>query len=261
MQCISTSASSRQDVGHIHQLDPVELEVGAGGEMAEALVIFARDMGQLAQLPRRQGAVGNGDAQHVGMQLQIEAVHQPQRLELVFGQFARQAALDLAGELLHALADELGVEFVIAVHVGLDRLDQGVKHGPACLPVWGCTVGPAARMISRSFTGTILPFCVTHLEQIGRHELVAGQFGCGRGQGGIGAGLHRDRHRRRPGSAPSHRPCDTARRRRAGGWRSASGGRDCGAPWARKNHEPAPKSRLQHVAYVVFLNNIKYLCY
>ena len=44
-------------------------------------------------------------------------------------------------------------------------------------------------MISRSFTGADLPFVVAHVEQIGRHELVAGRFGIGGGQRGIGAGL------------------------------------------------------------------------
>ena len=45
--------------------------------MAVALVVFARDVGQHAQLPRRKRAVGNGDAQHVGVKLEIESVHQP----------------------------------------------------------------------------------------------------------------------------------------------------------------------------------------
>ena len=97
--------------------------------MPEILVIGARDMGQLAHLPGRQRAIGNGDPQHVSMQLQVKAFHQAQGLELVFGQFARQAARHLAGELIDPLADKLGVEFIVAVHVGRYRLDQGVKHG------------------------------------------------------------------------------------------------------------------------------------
>ena len=44
-------------------------------------------------------------------------------------------------------------------------------------------------MISRSFTGRILPSFFAHFEQIGRDEFVADKFRIGGGQGGIGAGL------------------------------------------------------------------------
>ena len=70
----------------------------------------------MPHLARRQRAVGNRDAQHVGVKLQIEPVHQPERLELVFGQLARQAARHLAAKLRDALVDELLIEFVVAVH-------------------------------------------------------------------------------------------------------------------------------------------------
>ena len=68
-----------EDVGHVAQLRPVELDVLPGGEMAVAVVPAVGDHRQLAQLPRVQRAVGDRDAQHVGVELQIEAVHQPQR--------------------------------------------------------------------------------------------------------------------------------------------------------------------------------------
>ncbi len=103
-------------VGHVDQLDPVELDVLPRREMAVALVVFARDMSEHAQLARRQGAVGHRDAQHIGVQLQIEPVHQPQRLEFVFGQFAAEPAFDLVAELRDAFGDEASVEFVIPVH-------------------------------------------------------------------------------------------------------------------------------------------------
>ena len=105
-----------QNVGHVHQLGPVELQVLARGEMAVALVVFARDMGQHAHLLGRQRAVRHGDAQHIGVKLQIEPVHQPQRLELVFVQLAFQPALHLIAELVHALAHERGIELVISIH-------------------------------------------------------------------------------------------------------------------------------------------------
>jgi hypothetical protein len=45
-------------------------------------------MGELAHLPAVERAIGDGDAQHVGVKLQVDAVHQPQRLELVLGDLA-----------------------------------------------------------------------------------------------------------------------------------------------------------------------------
>ena len=88
MACISTSASVARMSARVLELDPVELDVLPRGEMAVAAVILLGDLGELAHLPRRQRAIGNGDAQHIGVELQIEAVHQPQRPELVLGQRA-----------------------------------------------------------------------------------------------------------------------------------------------------------------------------
>jgi len=105
-----------EDLRRVLQLDPVELQVGARGEMAIALVVDARDMGQLAQLGRGERAVGDGDPQHVGVQLQIEAVHQPDRLELVLGDLAGQPAVHLLAELRRAVGDEFLVDGVVAVH-------------------------------------------------------------------------------------------------------------------------------------------------
>jgi hypothetical protein len=51
--------------------------------MPVATVIGLGDMGELAHLLRRQRAIGDGDAQHIGVKLQVEAVHQPQRPELI----------------------------------------------------------------------------------------------------------------------------------------------------------------------------------
>ena len=78
----------RQGVRRILQLDPVQLQVLTGGEVAVAAIVLAGDFGQLAQLARAQRAVGNGDAQHVGVQLQVQAVGEPQRLELLLGELA-----------------------------------------------------------------------------------------------------------------------------------------------------------------------------
>ena len=122
-----------QDVGDVGEPGPVELQVLAGGEVAGAAVVGPGDVGELAQLPRGQRAVGDGDAQHVGVELQVDAVHQPQRLELVLGELAREPAPDLVAKLGDALAHELGVELVVAVHVR--------RPLRASLPAYGERVG------------------------------------------------------------------------------------------------------------------------
>ncbi len=122
-----------QDVGHVLQLRPVELQVLSRGEVAVALVVFARDMRQHPHLPRVQRAVGHGDAEHVGVELQVDAVLQAERLELVLVQLAGEAARDLVAELRDALADKGMIEFVVAVHVNLRRPRAG-RRGPA----WNC---------------------------------------------------------------------------------------------------------------------------
>ena len=86
--------------------------VGAAG----AAVELARDAGQRAQLLRAQLAVGHGDAQHRRVALDVPAVLQAQRPEVVVGQLAGEVALELVAELRGALVHELAVEFVVAVH-------------------------------------------------------------------------------------------------------------------------------------------------
>jgi hypothetical protein len=49
-------------VGQFGELDPMELNVLTGCEMAVAAVVFARDLGKLAQLQRGERAIRNGDA-------------------------------------------------------------------------------------------------------------------------------------------------------------------------------------------------------
>ena len=94
----------------------MELQVLARREVAVAAIVAARDRGELAQLPARQRAVGNGDAQHVGVELQVEAVGQPQRLELLLGELAGEAPPHLVAELRDPLGDERAVDTVVDVH-------------------------------------------------------------------------------------------------------------------------------------------------
>ena len=131
-----------QDVGRVLQPGPVVLDVLARGEMAVAPVVAPGDMGELAHLHRRQQAVGDRHPQHVGMELQIEPVHEAERLELVLRQLPGKPARDLAAELPDPLVDQGLVVFVVAVH--------GPGYPPAaCWPNAGWIGGPWARISSR----------------------------------------------------------------------------------------------------------------
>ncbi|AID86653.1 hypothetical protein P797_27295 [Pseudomonas aeruginosa VRFPA04] len=88
-----------EDIADLLQFDPVELDVLPRGEVPVAAVVVPGDVRQGAQLRRRQGAVGNRHAQHVGVLLQVQAVLQAQREELLLAQFAVEAAGDLVAEL------------------------------------------------------------------------------------------------------------------------------------------------------------------
>ncbi len=105
-----------ENVGRVLQRRPVVLDVLPGGEMPITPVVLARDLGELAHLARVQRAVGNSDAQHVGMKLQIEPVHQPVRPELLLGQVAGETPGDLVAELLDPGGDEGRVEIIIMIH-------------------------------------------------------------------------------------------------------------------------------------------------
>ena len=125
-----------QNVGKISQGRPVVLNIGPRREMAVALVIDPGDVGQPTHLATVHDAIGHRHPQHIGMQLQVDAVHQPQGLELILGQGTRNPPVDLIAELLDTIAHQVSVEFVITVHQRASRL-------------WP-TVGPAARIDSLS---------------------------------------------------------------------------------------------------------------
>src|SRR3546814_11609506 len=79
---------------------PVILDVLTRGEMAITPVIFARDPGKHMQLLAAERDIGNGNEQHIGMELKIEAIHQPQRLELICGYFACETTRRLSENFL-----------------------------------------------------------------------------------------------------------------------------------------------------------------
>ena len=60
--------------------------------------------------------VGNRDAQHRRIALDVEAVAQPQRAELVLGELAVEEAPRLVAELRDALVHQALVDFVVEVH-------------------------------------------------------------------------------------------------------------------------------------------------
>ena len=106
----------RHGVGEFFELDPVVLNVLAGGEMAVTAIEAPRHMRQHAHLGRRQRAVRDGGSQHISVQLKINAIHQPQRLELILCQFAGQTPRDLVAKFRNPFGDQRPVEIVVDVH-------------------------------------------------------------------------------------------------------------------------------------------------
>src|SRR3546814_19593313 len=98
------------------------------------------------------------------MELQVDAVHQAQRLEFVLAELAGEPAPDLPAELLHALFHESPVEFVVAVHgEGPPQAARSAGSGR-----WSeRTVGPAARLISRAESSGRMPSISTTSKEIG----------------------------------------------------------------------------------------------
>ena len=139
-----------QQVGRFLQLDPVVLDVLAGGEMARAAVIALGDVGQLVHLGGVQRPVGNRYPQHVGVQLQVEPVHQPQRAERLLRQVALEPAAGLVAEFLDAGIDHRLVVLIILVH----QITHSPAAGSAGFNVRsGRTVGPSARIRSLMWAG------------------------------------------------------------------------------------------------------------
>ena len=127
--------------------------------MAVAAVVAARHMRQHAKLLGGQRPVGDRDPQHVGMELEIDAVEQPQQLEFVLGQLAGQPAPHLVAKFRDALVDQRLVEFVVAVHClpsGRARQREcgaGLANTLSGAP-GSANVGPATRMRSRRLPGS-----------------------------------------------------------------------------------------------------------
>src|SRR5712675_1515279 len=131
----------RKDVGHALELGPVQLQVLARAEVAVAAVVLAGDLRELSQLLGREQAVGNGDAQHRRVTLDVQAVAQAQRAELVLRQLAGEKTFRLVAELDDAVVDELLVDFVVTVHG---------RYNNASLPPIRISIAASAPRSSRS---------------------------------------------------------------------------------------------------------------
>src|SRR6267378_1455325 len=131
----------RKDVGYALELGPVQLQVLARAEVAVAAVVLAGDLRELSQLLGREQAVGNGDAQHRRVTLDVEAVAQAQRAELVLRELAGEKTFRLVAELDDALVDELLVDFVVTVHG---------RYNDASLPPIRISITASAPRSSRS---------------------------------------------------------------------------------------------------------------
>ena len=149
-----------QDVGRVLERWPVELDILPGGEMPVAAVVNPRDLGELAHLARIEDAIGHGDPQHIGVQLQVEAVHQPMRTELLLGQFAAEAPRHLVAELFELAPRRRRRRNrhsdTWSVSVATLGPARGAKPD-ACLPRSRLFVGPAALIASRKALGTKWP--------------------------------------------------------------------------------------------------------
>jgi len=119
-----------QHVRRVLQLEPVELDVLACGEVPVTPVVFARDACEHAHLRGAHQPVRHGDAQHIGMDLHVQTVLQTQDAELVFRQLARQAAAHLVAKLRDTLGGDPVIELVVAIHLI-----------PSCLFLWRIRLG------------------------------------------------------------------------------------------------------------------------
>ncbi len=105
-----------QNIRHVFQGRPVELHVLTGTEMYIALVVLTGNQGQFAHLSGRNQAVGDGNAQHWRVALNIQTVLQAQRQEFALAQLAGEKAAGLIAELLYAVLDDLLIIFVVDIH-------------------------------------------------------------------------------------------------------------------------------------------------
>ena len=106
-----------EDFGNVFEFGPVVLDVLAGAEMAVAAVPFTGNVSECPQLAGRQQAIGNRHPQHGCKPLNIKAILQPQRAEVVLTQFTCEEAPGLAAKLGHPFVHQALIDLVIQIHV------------------------------------------------------------------------------------------------------------------------------------------------
>jgi hypothetical protein len=104
--CISTSASSARMSGTSSRRGQLSWRFWRVLKWPVAAVVLARDVARACEAAPTTRAVRNRDPQHRRVALDVEAVAQPQRPELVLRELAREEAPRLVAELRDALGDE-----------------------------------------------------------------------------------------------------------------------------------------------------------
>ena len=101
------------------QMRGAQFGLGQAGRLVDlrlGLVVDAGDRGERAQLVAGNLAIRNRHPQHGRVALQIPAVLQPQRLEVVVAEPSSQVALQLVSVLGSPAAHELPIEVCVLVH-------------------------------------------------------------------------------------------------------------------------------------------------
>ena len=111
-----------QNIGHVFQVRPVQLDVGAGGEMSVAFIIVPGYACQTAELLGAKHAVRDTDTEHGCETLNIKPVLQSKWKEFLFRQLTSKGALGLVTELGNTLCGYLPVVLIINVHSGTSCL-------------------------------------------------------------------------------------------------------------------------------------------
>ena len=105
-----------ENIGHVLELRPIELNVLARREMPVASIVLAADSRQRAQLQRGQKPIRNRNPQHRRVLLDVQAILQTERSEIVFREVAGEVSPRLVAILRDALVDKTLIEAVIAIH-------------------------------------------------------------------------------------------------------------------------------------------------
>ena len=123
------------------QRQPVDLEVVPGGEVPVAPAIGGGGLGQGTQLSAGDQTIGDGDAQHGTVTLDIQAILQAQGAQVIGAQLTGQVTLELVAQLGHPPLDQLLVVCVVLVHgFGVRGLGFGVRGSGVSVP--SCSSNP-----------------------------------------------------------------------------------------------------------------------